>query len=184
MTVICVIWSKSSGPRGDVHLLHPTQACSLLPWKDWQRGEGTWIEDLVTTVNTCFQLKTAEPISVCKTNWESQEVLRQIKKQSGPVLTKGTSGCCTLWKCHLKGGTVICHHDSQMIVAKLPSVPRFTVCFLTRRGTLHGWWHWRPRRSYPAWRQEGSDGNVGDALRHGANLSGRAELLPTDAEDT
>lgn len=122
--------------------------------KTGKREKRTWIGDLDTTINTCFQLRAAEPISVCKTNWESQEVLQQIKKQSGPVLTKGEVRCCTLWKCHLKGGTVICHHDSQMIAAKLPSVPRFTVCFLTRRRMLCDWWDWRPWRSYPVWHGE------------------------------
>lgn len=51
------------------------------------------IEALDTAINTSFQLKSAEPISVCKINWESEDVVQQIKKQNLPVLPEGKS--CT-----------------------------------------------------------------------------------------
>ena len=47
------------------------------------------IEALDTAINTCFQLKSAEPISVCKINRESEDILQQIKKQNLPVLPEG-----------------------------------------------------------------------------------------------
>lgn len=107
----------------------------------------TSMEDLDTTINTCFQLKPTEPISLCKTNWKVKKFCSRLRNRV-PVLPGGRLGTI-LMKMPFRRKRVICLCGSQKIAAKMPSVPKLSVSCWPRRGMQPHWGDRPPWRSYP-----------------------------------